>query len=1162
MTVIMRPQGNFSENWGGPPYNPPYGRYDYTLINSDVTQPIAPMSILTNEDGITTPYDDSSFFGSTSGTITGSNSLYTQKYYLGNFRNSFGSFDSATLSTFKLWLFGRCTYYAGNPFYFRPIYAQIWTQDENGNVVNSTGTISINKTKYDTNKGQGDWQLYEFNANALVGGFPEFNINPNQNLFILFSLFSNGDLINGENLSGSGYGSNFASFSNIYVEFAPNIAYVPVNIIYNSQLNLTLTSNNLLKCTRKYFSEGIISMVELDKKLSSAIVVFNLPYEPEVDPIKTSGEAVCNYTQNIKINCSWRTSLLQSIRRNFSWDTGQLIKYYYRIVSQCLTGCPPYDISTDDCSVQVTSIIEASSITDLCEKFSSRVNFPILKVEKLSKPSHTADVQSQLSQGITNECTVFEPIDICTNAACVELCLLLDATIIGLCSTEVIPVALLKFTSSGKILVSGESDCDLQFEDNENFVHISNGGIEVAGYIDQDTSGTYAYSFRQYTSIGIIDIDSDYKYSCNNYNFIGGIDRYYVDIWPSQVSEVITDSNQNNWYYKNIFADYPLYGLPQNQGFFATDQNTSTNPNIGFILKSYVGAHPETPYLYFSNFRPIGVFPPTYDSYLKDPMGGDTFGTYDLNDLTKIGKLNEIPDNDLFDILDVDVFIRRTSINSPVIDNAIYLKNNDEFIPANLSSSQWSVSNYPILNFEIKKYQFNVESYSIDPNEFGFVIQSKYLSGLNNYAGIHYLFLRVLYQNKINQIARTGGSALVQFDRYNYSAFSQISMSGTYDSSVKFNYKPSGKQIYISSSNNISLPGYSASGGISIDGNPDYTSNAVFYTSDGSSIILDSLNSIESINFNYQLIGNFYLNSNNRIKTKYNYTSTNTFVDVDGFIKIDREYVSSGIMSVDGTYLLTSSSYETNMSGSIEILGASIYSSSFLGEFNVVAEVTTEMFDVEFFSTETDLDTIATATVPNSVLTKCNCNDLPLSLRFSQNLNTKGNRLFSFLNKNNLTMPTKNYLYYSKTTNSWQSNFHFYGTSLIRSGVDEYWDVLFDFSCTDIVGGTSLGTNFWKFSINVVQSNQYESFNSRIIVSFPPDSSCFYNNDLKFSMNIDTKFNFITIDPDLLVSQFVISDSIGLFKTKEWQNNPSLYIKISQGRLDRTIATQDLTSFV
>ena len=1159
----MRPQGNFSENWGGAPSSPPYGRYDYTLINSNVTQPIAPMSILTNEDGITTPYDESTFFGSSSGIIANANSnnRYTQKYYLGNFRNSLGSFDAATLSSFKLWMFGRCTYYAAEKFYFRPLYAKIWTQDENGNVVNATGLITINKTKYETNKGQGDWQLYEINANALVAGFPKFQITPNQNLFILFSLFSNGDLINGTNLSGAPYGSNFAAFSNIYVELDPTIIYVPVNIIYNSQVNLTLTGNNLLRCTRKYYSEGIISMVELDKKLSSAIVVFRLPYEPNVPPIEISGEAACNYTQNVKLNCSWRTSLLQTIRRKFSWDTGQLIKYYYRVVSQCLTGCPPYDVSTDDCSVQVTSIIEASSITDLCEKFSSRVNFPILKVEKLSTPSHTADIQSQLSRGITNDCTVFEPIDICTNAACVEVCLLLDATIIGLGFAEVSPIALLKFTASGKINLSGESNYSADFDDNENYYHISNGNINVSGYIIQDTSGTYEYSFRQYVSSGSIFIASDYKLSCNHYNFIGGIDRYYVDIWPSQVNETISDPNQNNWYYKNVFSDFPIYGLPQSQGFFATDQISSTDPNIGFILKSYVGAYPETPYLNFSNFRTIGVFPPTYDSYLKDPFGGNTFGTYNLNDLTKIGKVNEIPDVDDFDILDVDVFLRRTSVNSFVVDNVIYLKNNGEFISENVASNnQWTLSTYPNNNFEIKKYSFNVENYSIDPNSFEFSIQAKYLSGINNYAGIHYLFLRVLYQNKIDQIVRTGGSALVKFDRYNYSSISQINVNGYYNSLIKFNYRPTGRQIVLSSSNNIELPTYTVSGGIFIGGNSDCTSNAIMYTASGS-ILLDSLNLIESINFNYNLIGDFNLDSNNRIKVKYNYKIVDPSIQVSGVSYIGREQVSTGGISIDGIYLLSSSNYNVIPTGSLQLNGSSLYSSSFLGEFEVLVDVTTETFDVEFFTVDIITETQA-AIIPDSVLTKCNCNDLPLSLRFSQNLNTKGNRLYSFLTKNNLTMPTKNYLYYSKVTNSWQSNFHFYGTSLTRSGIDEYWDVLFDFSCTDIIGGTSLGTNFWKFSLNVVQSNQYESFNSRVIVSFPPDSSCFYNNDLKFSMNIDTKFNFITIDPDLLVSQFVVSDSIGLFKTKEWQNDPSLYIKISQGRLDRTITTQDLSSFV
>lgn len=120
-------------------------------------------------------------------------------------------------------------------------------------------------------------------------------------------------------------------------------------------------SKNLISVTRHYNATGLVFTVDpLVPQFSSAKVRRGQTLSTTGE-ILVSGETVNSFSPFIKINFNWHTSVEQIAKRVFSWNTGKLRKYYYRVVSKCLSSCPPLEL---DCDVNITTIVPATSISD------------------------------------------------------------------------------------------------------------------------------------------------------------------------------------------------------------------------------------------------------------------------------------------------------------------------------------------------------------------------------------------------------------------------------------------------------------------------------------------------------------------------------------------------------------------------------------------------------------------------------------------------------------------------------------------------------------------------------------------------------------------------------------------------------------------------------
>jgi hypothetical protein len=956
-----------------------------------------------------------------------------------------------------------------------------------------------------------------------------------------------------------------------------------------------VSSSAIGRVTRIYNASGTVFTTDpLVPQLSAALVRRGQKLSSS-GGITINGEALCNFSPFIKIDFTWHTSVEQIIKRDFLWNTGKLRKFYYRVVSKCLDSCPPVDVS---CSVNITTIILATSVSDLCEKLRKKLKFPILTVERLSRPAETAALAEDAALGITHECTTFEPVEVCSNLLCAEFCLSLDETTYAEISTDLALISYYKYIGDKQngIFISGVAPTTYYYVPPPQnvfswYVEPSTSLVNVSGEAITKTSGYSAFSFLSYISTGGIEVSGLSEQISSDYGFIGGIASYYTDLWPSHSTEIIDDPNTySNWRYKKPLNDFPVFDSEQEapSQFFMVDQRAATNPTDGYYPRVYLGTtsiatKPPSTYLVLNKFRGIGYFPPTTDDYLVSPFGGDTYGTYNSNDLYRLGRydfFHEGFETD-YDLTSVTFFMRRTAAESAVKDKEIYLALGDEFISPNIANTSllWSVSSAPsTLNFTVYKYQFGEEiADPFDPSDYLIDVQSNLLNqelGLvikiepnlavsQCYGVIHYVFMRATYQHKEHQIIRMGGSARIKSSAYTVVPSGSIGMSGKAQIAINCKVIATGV-VNIAGTYNLSKSEYVSSGGVSMSGTPTdangvLKNSAFYYTGDLTSITMAGQAKVISTNNSYQMSGTVSLDGTAKVvRKRYKHVAKTTPVAISGIALIKWRQVSKGEAIVAGEAAVISSGYGFWPRTGVTVSGAAIVASTFLGEFSVNIGGFTDALSLDVIELVEDV-VASDIVLPTIVLSKCGCVQLPLSLRYSQNLN-RDNKLSQFLIKNNLTMPLKSSLEFNSINDSWQQNYHFVGKSLDYDGFDETWDIVFELACTDLIGGSFLGDNLWKWSVNIVKRNSIDDFNTRIIVAFPPNESCFTNNELNFRINIDTSLNMVELDPDLTVSQLIIYDEIGLFKNKSWIDDPVFYTRISQARLDRTVQRINLDS--
>ena len=271
----------------------------------------------------------------------------------------------------------------------------------------------------------------------------------------------------------------------------------------------------------------------------------------------------------------------------------------------------------------------------------------------------------------------------------------------------------------------------------------------------------------------------------------------------------------------------------------------------------------------------------------------------------------------------------------------------------------------------------------------------------------------------------------------------------------------------------------------------------------------------------------------------------------------------SAITSTTGTF---GSAYYEYFSdgGSTETSGSSETSSSWNGDVNVTIGMTVSVISEEvFFSVQDGVQGIPE--INSTITTNCAlCSTMPLILNVSHNLSKSGN-LVNFLQRNGLSIPEILPMHYSSRLQSWIANYHLSGVGDDNNNSLERWRFSFDWSCTSLIAGTDLGSSYWKFSILIVRHNASigTDFDTRLVIVFPPEQICNDNSQnfsFDFSFKVNTVTDFVSNDLNIALDEIILTDNIGLFKSKSWIKNPFLRINLTKNNSPIETQYQDIYS--
>jgi hypothetical protein len=258
----------------------------------------------------------------------------------------------------------------------------------------------------------------------------------------------------------------------------------------------------------------------------------------------------------------------------------------------------------------------------------------------------------------------------------------------------------------------------------------------------------------------------------------------------------------------------------------------------------------------------------------------------------------------------------------------------------------------------------------------------------------------------------------------------------------------------------------------------------------------------------------------------------------------------------------TTSSFEYIPDGNIVLTGGdAVTSSSWDNDLLVTMGMYAVVERLEaVFSAGTDGPALE---LPNRTTgTNCgSCNSMPTVLYFHHNI-AKDNILTSYMQRNGLELPNPLPMHYSSRLQSWVANFHMLGTGDDNRGSNESWRFTFEWACLGEIAGGESGSPSWKFSMLVVRKNEASGldYDSRMMIVFPPDQVCsgIQNLGFDFSFSLNTVTEFVSNDMDIVPTLVLLTDNIGLFKSKFWTQNPKFNIRLSKSNVSTVVQRQDI----
>ncbi len=835
----------------------------------------------------------------------------------------------------------------------------------------------------------------------------------------------------------------------------------------------------------------------------------------------------------IKLGLLW--NVRTAVRKDLSllWNTGELEPFFYRILGKCKNiQCPPIQ-GLEDCDVTYVRLVQARTIDELCEKLTN-LNWiwPIDKVHKMVPGD--------------DGCTTFEEVDICSNSKCAVICLDYDL------KTEIGGVSSITFSYNtdtiGGIITDGTATVSFTLN-LPNFFYTS---------IPNDSETTF---------FG----DAEAFPSSHFYELSGGIvtgnsaeweldEWFYVSEWPSVQMRTPIEAISYN-----VDVTDSLW--------FNTSSILDDNPSTSAF--SDVSNQSRSEYLVISNFQngpTLAIDDPTTPDDESHILIGIQI---DLNRFASVGSLRDL---DIF-LVDLD---RSSNVEEAII--SINMKNIAADWPATTTVFTYQAGFIPVENsnfiyfgelsdfFVVDDTDYTLAE-NINKNSIGVAIRVEGLLLASAVANVNDLVFTTYSQSSVldSRIITSGTVDIVSSSwhytgsgeivivptttlflvNYSYVSiatsllppdFVSINMSGKYSLHLSYdaivNTEPE-----LSGTPDIILQHYyyTGSGDVFTAGDALWAASSWFYTPDDFGIIIGGI-ATPRINLRYAVSGGII--SGSSYQANYN-----PVVEADPII-------------IGGIPEVVSSAYTLEVVlGEGIILSGDAEATYFV--FDVFIGVTSSVTSFQFvFAPDENVPVLG---FDDTLLTRCGCLTLPLIMEMGQNI-AQGNKLSQFLIRNSFSLPNRFDLRYNFINDSWQANFNFTGLSADSNTFDN-WNLVFELKCSGELGGIELGENIWAMAITINQTRlgtpNLIDFDTHILITFPTDGFCVNDNNLSITILINTKANIFTAatiigNSSAVVTNFILYDNIGLFKTPFWINNPNLFLSINEIKADTPQVRQDM----
>lgn len=688
-------------------------------------------------------------------------------------------------------------------------------------------------------------------------------------------------------------------------------------------------------------------------------------------------------------------------------------------------------------------------------------------------------------------CNVLTPVEICNNIVCEEFCIDYDVKEVWGFTQKTQVNAFKYHEATGSINISGSADLGL--EADFDFFHVADGGVEMGGVAKSLSNFVTADGGMIAGGVAVSQSSSWY--------YVGGEWPYSRNLPPKATDQFVEQVSDRNW----ISPD----SAKASDDAWAYSDTSNGVPTKYLVLKNFA----------------LGL-----------------------------------PDDAI--VVGIEAVIERHSTGS-VKDNAVYLVVGEEIVSDNMASpTTWPIGTdaskvYGGLG-EVWRdpddidYLGDWEAVDINSEDFGIAIRVEpTISQLTSESRIDSVQLKVYWEIP-NQHIVVGGEARYVADSYQY-----VSDGGLILIAGEIPYPKIGIK-FISDGRGDMGPGF---GGVTMAG-----SYGVRLTSDSEGGVETGgaaqigqpgvkgggVAKIETTQNFYEATGGLTLETFTglyRWNARYLPTGGIEMSGIAGFNNLF-SVVPQGGITFGGDALWKSNSFNFKSDGNaVFIFGTADTNFSDFGtlETNIGFLVEAKDVAIKFREESTPSDV-----TPNDLVTACQCSDMDLIMPMTHNLDIN-NKFGQFLQRNNLSFSRVLGLKYSRVNDSWLFNQSYEGFG--ASGMNrELWTLIFQLQCTNLVGGSTLESRIWRYSMQVIQKNltTFADYDTRMIVSFLPVNAC-KDGGFNVSIDVNTQSQLTLLVPDVTVYDFKLHDNISLFKNKYWLDNPNLKIQLSQTGIDDLI---------